>query len=94
MLLCQVLLKKSMWLKQLLSNLTKEPTKSMIIYEDNQSAIAMAKDPQFHGKSKLIAIKYRCIREQLSNGSLELKYCKTNNMITDIMTKGLTGECF
>ena len=50
MLLCQVLLKKSMWLQQLLSNLTKEPTKSMIIYEDNQSAIAMAKDPQFHGK--------------------------------------------
>ena len=33
-------------------------------------------------------------REQVSNGTIEFKHCKTNNMIADIMTKGLTGECF
>ena len=85
---------ESLWLQQLLSGLTKQPAKSMIIYEDNQSAISMAKNPNFHGKSKHIAIKYHFVRVQVSNGTIELKYCKTNNMIADIMTKGLTGECF
>ena len=39
-------------------------------------------------------IKYHFIREQVTKGSLELKYCKAANMVVDIMTKGLTGECF
>ena len=67
----------------------------MVIYEDNQSAIIMAKDPQFHGRSKHIDIKYHFIREQVTKRSLELKYCKSAyNMVADIMTKGLTGEHF
>ena len=85
---------ESLWLQQLLADLLKEPTKPMVIFEDNQSAICMAKNPQFHGRSKHIAIKYHFIREQVSNGKVELKYCKTNDMIADIMTKGLNGEQF
>ena len=42
-----------------------------------------------------ITIKHHLFdREQVSTGSLELTYCITNNMITDIMTKGLTGKRF
>ena len=85
---------ESWWLQQLLADLTKEPTKSMVIYEDNQSTIIMAKDPQFHGRSKHIDIKYHFIREQVTNRSLELKYCKSANIVADIMTKSLTGERF
>ena len=66
----------------------------MIIYKGNQSAISLAKHPQFYGKSKHIAIKYHFVKEQVSNISLELKYYQTNNMIADIMIKGLTGEHF
>ena len=51
----------------------------MITYEDNQSAISMAKNPQFHDISNHITIKYHFVREQIPNRSLELKYCKTNN---------------
>ena len=85
---------ESLWLQQLLADLSKEPTKSMVIYEDNQSAIIMAKDPQFHGRSKHIDIKYHFIREQVTKRSLKLKYCKSADMVADIMTKGLTGERF
>ena len=85
---------ESLWLLQLFADLTKRPTKSMVIYEDNQSAIAMAKDPQFYGRSKHINIKYHFIREQITKRSLELKYCKSTNMVADIMTKGLTGKRF
>ena len=32
--------------------------------------------------------------EQVSSGKLELRYCKTNDMIADMLTKGLNGEQF
>ena len=85
---------ESLWLQQLLADLKKEEAKSMIIYEDNQSAISMARNPQFHGRTKHIAIKYHFITEQVTNGKLELRYCRTNDMIADMMTKGLSGEQF
>ena len=49
-----------------------EPT---VIFEDNQSAICMAKNPQFHGRAKHIGIKYHFIREQVSNNTIKLRYC-------------------
>ena len=85
---------ESLWLQQLLADLKKEDLRSVTVYEDNQSAISMAKNPQFHGRTKHIAIKYHFIREQVSSGKLELRYCKTNDMIADMLTKGLSGEQF
>ena len=66
----------------------------MVIYEDYQSAIVIAKDHQLHGRSKHVDTKYHFIRGQVTKVSLELKYWKSGNMVADIMTKGLTGECF
>ena len=50
------------------------------ILEDNQSSIAMARNPQFHGRAKHIDIKHHFIRERVSDGLIELKYCPTNEM--------------
>ena len=44
------------------SEISFEFTKPVIIYEDNH-AIAMTKNPHFHGWTKHIAIKYHYIRE-------------------------------
>lgn len=85
---------ESLWMQQLLSDLKKEPVKQMVIFEDNQSTISMSKNPQFHGRSKHISIKYHFIRDQVNNGKIELRYCNTTDMIADIMTKGLNGEQF
>ena len=85
---------ESLLLQQLLADLKKEEAKSMVLYEDNQSAISMAKNPQFHGRRKHIVIKYHFIREQVTNGKLELRYCRTNDMIAVMITKGLSGEQF
>ena len=65
----------------------------MVIIEDNQ-AISMARNPQFHGRSKDIGLKYHFIRDQVSDEKIDLKYCNTSNMVADIMTKGLSGKQF
>ena len=61
---------------------------------DNQSAMCIAKNPQFHGRTKDIEIKYHFTREQVKNGTIELQYCRTENMIADMFTKGLLKEKF
>ncbi len=65
-----------------------------MIFEDNQSAIFMAKNPQYHGRAKHIDIKYHFIRDQIANGVIDLKYCNTDDMVADMFTKGLSGEQF
>ena len=65
------------WIKRLNSefgNMSDGPT---VIMEDNQSCIAIAKNPQHHGRSKHIDIKHHFIRELVGNKTIELRYCPT-----------------
>ena len=52
----------------------------------------MAKNPQYHGKSKHIDIKYHFIRDQVKRGIVELKYCSIYEMVADMLTKALPQE--
>ena len=81
------------WLRRLLSDLGMEAT-STVIMEDNQGAIAIAKNPVDHSRTKHIDIRYHYIRECVQNGQIELQYCPTNDMKADILTKPLTKQKF
>ena len=81
-----------MWMQKLLSELGNPPDGPTTILEDNQSSIAMARNPQFHGRAKHIDIKHHFVREQVTNGSIALQYCPTNDMLADILTKGLAQQ--
>ncbi len=77
---------EAMRLKQLTSELVCEQgsTKAMVIYEDNQSVLSLAKNPQFHGRAKHIDIRHHFICDQVASGVVELKYCRTEDMGADI----------
>ena len=83
-----------MWLRQLEAELSYDNDRPTVIFEDNQSTIAMAKNPQFHGRAKHIDIRHHFVREQLAHGTIQLEYCPTTEMTADIFTKGLNGERF
>ena len=55
---------------------------------------AWQKNPQFHGRAKHIGIKYHFIREQVNNGQVALRCCPTEEMVADMLTKGLSQEKF
>ena len=84
---------ETVWLKQLNQDLTGI-SELVVIYEDNQSAIEIARNPQFHGRAKHINIKYHFIREQVNNNNIELKYCQTSEMIADMLMKELRRIIF
>ena len=79
-----------MWLKGLLSNSCGR-SGSVVLYEDNQLAICIAANPQFYGRRKHIEIKYHFVRDLVQKGCIEIKYCNTKNMLTDILTKSLSA---
>ena len=53
---------QALWLRGLLSELTKTKTKVVTLYVDNHSAITLMKNPVFHGRSKHIDTKLHFIR--------------------------------
>ena len=81
---------KSLYLIQLLNGMDPqqryEPAK---ILGDNQSVIALSKDPVNRQRCKHIDIKYHFIRDALHK-KIEIIYFPTTDMIADIMTKPLT----
>lgn len=85
---------EAVWLKQLTTELGSGSTEATTIFEDNQAAISMSKNPQYHGRAKHISIKYHFIREQVNDGTVTLKYCPTQDMVADMLTKGLHRDQF
>ena len=83
---------EAVWLRELIHQLDGPSKEATIMYDDSQSAIAMTKNPQFHGRSKHIAIKYHYIRGEVEKGTVRLVYCQTTDMLADILTKGWLVE--
>ena len=51
--------------------LENRPEEPVLLFEDNQAAISMTKNPRFHGRSKHISIKYHFVRNQVDKESCE-----------------------
>ena len=88
--------KESLWLQAILLDLgaLKHLKEIRNISIDNQGAIALARNPEFHARTKHIDIQYHFIREHIENGQIELTYCHTSEMTADIFTKALPQPAF
>jgi len=62
------------------------------IFVDNQGAIALAHNPEFHARTKHIAIQEHYVREKVTTGEIELAYLYTGDMIADCLTKNLSRD--
>ena len=68
------------WMRRLNSELGNPPKGPTTILEDNQSSIAMARNPQFHRRAKHLDIRHHFIREEVKNGTIKLEYYPTHEM--------------
>ena len=80
--------KEAIWLKQLVNELEFEQPQ-ITIHCDNKSAICLANNPEFHSRSKHIDVRFHFIREKVSEKTIALKFIPTDEMVADMMTKGL-----
>jgi len=83
--------KEIIWLQELFQELGALAHIDQIsrLYGDNQGALALACNPEYHARTKHIDIQYHFVRELVMGKKIYLEYCPTTDMIADIMTKAL-----
>jgi hypothetical protein len=59
----------------------------VLLYCDNQSALALAKNDTFHQRTKHIDIRYHFIRERVQWGHVIMQFVPTEDQEADILTK-------
>jgi len=85
---------QGVWLARLLAELKGEEAATISLKIDNQSAIALSRNPVFHDQSKHIDIKFHYIRECVEENRVQLQSIGTVEQLADICTKALGRERF
>ena len=70
-----------------MEDVTEKPNERVVIWLDKKSAIALTKNPVFHGRSKHIHKRYHFIRECIENEQVDVQHGAEQK--TNILTKGL-----
>ncbi|MFO0359371.1 MAG: reverse transcriptase domain-containing protein, partial [Flavobacteriales bacterium] len=81
--------KEAIWLRHLLLDLGFVPSGPTTIFEDNQSCIAIARNPAHHARTKHFDIQHHFVREKMELKEVDLVYCPTSDMLADMLTKAL-----
>lgn len=84
--------KEALWLQKLLANVGFVQDGATTIMCNNQRCIAFAKNPTHYSRTKLINVQHHFICKKLESGKICLKYCPTEDMVADILTKALAKD--
>jgi Reverse transcriptase (RNA-dependent DNA polymerase) len=85
--------KEIVWLTRMFSEvspLVSIPT----LQVDNISAVRLAKNSEFHNRTKHIAVRLYYIREQVNEGNMAIKHIPGTDQAADILTKVLPKKRF
>ena len=86
--------KQAVWLQELLGEIIGKACMRVTIKVDNKSAIALSRNPVFHGRSKHIHRRFHFIRECVENDQVEVEHVPGNEQRADILTKSLARTNF
>jgi hypothetical protein len=67
-----------------------------IVFQDNMSSLSLKKNGRISSlkRTKHIKAKYFLIKDYYYSGEIDLRYCPTNVMWADVLTKPLQGQKF
>lgn len=85
---------QGVWLRRLLQDVVGVSGPPPQLKMDNQSAIALSKNPVLHDRSKHIDTKFHFLRECVDSGAVCLAFVSTQAQLADIMTKALGRSKF
>ena len=82
-------MKEALWLCSFIEEVLVPLNKPITLFSDNQSAITLTKDHQYHTCTKHINICFHFIHWVVDNGKIHLIFCPTNDMVANTLTKAL-----
>jgi hypothetical protein len=80
---------ESIWMRRLLQDLNQCIAGPTIFHEDNQSCIKMLENEKSSQRTKHIDTKYHFVKDMYKQQQIDIKYCPTENMMADVLTKPL-----
>ena len=83
-----------LWLKIIIEDLGIKWERSMKLYCDNKSVINIAHNPVQHDRTKHVEVDRHFIKEKLDCGLICTPYISINELLADILTKGLPSHSF
>jgi hypothetical protein len=81
--------REAIWLRNLYGELGFPQSTAVIIKGDNDGSVILSHNPQFHQRSKHIAIRHHWVRDLVSNQILDIQSCSDAEQTTDVLTKAL-----
>ena len=76
-------------LRSLFADIGLKQRRPTTIFEDNQGAVCLAKNPKNHPRTKHIDVKYHFTRDLVERNIIEVLYLPTDQMVADTLTKSL-----
>lgn len=86
--------KDVIWLRQLLGDIGHRQNKPTPVWCDNQSAVRLVRNPEYHQRTKHIDVKYHHIRGLQEAGVIDVGHIRTAEQLADPFTKGLEAGRF
>ncbi|GKV35863.1 hypothetical protein SLEP1_g44069 [Rubroshorea leprosula] len=80
---------QAIWLRKLLVDVHHAQSNPTEMLCDSKAAVAIAKNPVFHGKTKHFKLKYHIVRVVENDGDIVMVHCSSEENVADIFTKGL-----
>ena len=81
--------REAMWGRSLLEELGSKQQNATLIHSDSTSALSMINNAACNERMKHIDVKCHDVREKAAEGHVTFKYCPTDLMIADSLTKGV-----
>ena len=81
--------KQVLWLRNLYTELEFKLPAQSELYSDNQAVIAIAKNPEYHARTKHIDIGLHFLRDHIEQGTIGIIHVSSQDNLADIFTKAL-----
>ena len=82
------------WLRRLLTEIGFPPTRKSQLLCDNKAAISIPENPVQHDRTKHVEVDRHFIKEKLESGIIEFPFVRSEEQLTDILTKALCPKVF
>lgn len=86
--------KELMWLDALIRELLPNAYLKPVLNLDNQGAMKLIKNPEYHARTKHIDVRVHFVREKFYESIFDLEYVSSDKQLADIFTKALCKDLF
>jgi Reverse transcriptase (RNA-dependent DNA polymerase) len=83
------------WMDALLNEIHTPVHRPIVLWTDNQAALSIATARSItHSRTKHIDIRHHYIREMVISGAIDVRWCRSEEQLADVMTKGLNKQTY